>query len=63
MLFTLKSRLYGKYKTTIYAIVPLIVLISILFAIKFSDTSNLRKGEALKNIISNNSFIGFQKYI
>ena len=63
MIYSIQPKIYTKLKGSLYAIISLILISFIFFAIKYNETSNQKKEEALSKILKNNYFLELNKFI
>ena len=54
MINSFQPKIYNKLKGSLYAIISLILISFIFFAIKYNETSSQKRGEAFSRILKNN---------
>lgn len=62
MIYSIQPKIYVKLKGSLYAIVSLILISFIFFTIKYNETSSQKRGETLRRILKNNSFLELNKF-
>ena len=63
MFFSIQPKIHTKLKRSLYAIIFLILTSFIFFAIKYNDTSSLKREQILSGILRNNYFLELNKFI
>ena len=63
MIYSIQPKIYTKLKGSLYAIISLILISFIFFAIKYSETSSQKREETLSRILKNNYFLELNKFI
>ena len=63
MIYSIQPKIYIKLKRSLYAIISLILISFIFFAIKYNETSSKKREETLGRILKNNYFLELNKFI
>ena len=63
MIYSIQPKIYNKLKRSLYAIISLILISFIFFAIKYNETSTQKRGETLNKILKNNYFLELNEFI
>ena len=63
MIYSIQPKIYAKLKGSLYAIISLILISFIFFAIKYNETSSQKREETLSRILKNNYFLELNKFI
>ena len=63
MIYSIQPKIYTKIKSSLYAIISLILVSFIFFAIKYNETSSQKKEKTLSKILKNNYFLELNKFI
>ena len=62
MAYLIQPKIYNKLKGSLYAIISLVLISFIFFAIKYNETAIQKRRETISKILNNNHFLELNKF-